>query len=179
MRESGELEPILTRIEGGNRGESLPAGIEDILRRQNGLELGGNGLKKKSRRVTDVTGKHGRSAAHSREFPKLGGKIRARRWKMLTSLLLEKLLQIERSLGHVETTTLRTLLMDAEAEALRVQGEMIQVMQDMERLREQYERCARSALSPVSSRYEQSRDFSPEALAREIVAVPPYAHQAG
>jgi hypothetical protein len=97
---------------------------------------------------------------------------------MRTNLLLEKLLQIERSLGHVEATTLRGLVMDAEAEALRVQGEMIQVMQDMERLREQYERCARSALSPGSARFGQSREFTPEALAREIVMAPPYAHLA-
>ncbi|MGC2618525.1 MAG: hypothetical protein WA414_05740 [Acidobacteriaceae bacterium] len=97
---------------------------------------------------------------------------------MLTSLLLEKLLQIERALGHVESTTLRTLLMDAEAEALRVQSEMIQVMQDMERLREQYERCVRSALSPVSARHERSREISPEALARNIIVVPAYSHQA-
>lgn len=97
---------------------------------------------------------------------------------MLTSLLLEKLLQIERSLGRVEATMLRRLVMDAESEALRVQSETIQVMQDMERLREQYERCARSALSPVSARFEASREYSPEALAREIVVVPSYARQA-
>jgi hypothetical protein len=104
---------------------------------------------------------------------------------MMTSLLLDKLLQIERSLGHVESTTLRGLLMDAEAEALRVQGEMIQVMQDMERLREQYLRCARSALSPVSARYGHARygharyehgaDFAPETRARDLVMAPPYA----
>jgi hypothetical protein len=101
---------------------------------------------------------------------------------MLTSLLLEKLLQIERSLGHVETTTLRGLLMDAEAEALRMQGEMIQVMQDMELLRGQYERCTRSALSPVSARfgraqYEQLADFTPDDLVWEIAAVPPYTRK--
>lgn len=101
---------------------------------------------------------------------------------MLTSLLLEKLLQIERSLGHVETTTLRRLLMEAEAEALRVQAETIQVMQDMERLREQYERCARSALSPASARDGQAQNgqgakFTPEKVAWEIATVPPYARK--
>jgi hypothetical protein len=101
---------------------------------------------------------------------------------MLTSLLLEKLLQIERSLGHVETTTLRRLLMEAEAEALRVQAETIQVMQDMERLREQYERCARSALSPASARHEPGRyghgaELASEPLAWEIAAVAPYARK--
>jgi hypothetical protein len=101
---------------------------------------------------------------------------------MLTSLLFEKLLQIERSLGLVETTTLRRLLMEAEAETLRVQGEMIQVMQDMESLLELYERCGRSASSPVSARYgharyEQGAEFTPETLAWEIAVVPPYARK--
>jgi hypothetical protein len=101
---------------------------------------------------------------------------------MLTSPLFEKLLQIERSLGHLETATLRRLLIEAEAEAVRVQGEMIQVMQDMESLLELYERCARSGSSPAPARYgharyEQGAEFTRETLAWEIAVVPPYARK--
>lgn len=176
MRESGEFKAFLGSIEGKTAGNPPGAGQEmryrmktawdrvEIARRTRGWVInvtGPQGERPQTQKHSQPTGKSGPTGGF-----------------MLTSLLLEKLLQIERLLGHVEPTTLRALLMDAEAEALRVQSEMIQVMQDMERLREQYERCARSALSPVSARHEQRLSFSPEALARGIAVAPPYAHQA-
>ena len=74
---------------------------------------------------------------------------------MLTSSLLEKLLEIERRVGSTDPLQLRAMLMEAEADVLSVQAEMIGLLQESARLREQYERCSRSALSPVSARAER------------------------
>lgn len=74
---------------------------------------------------------------------------------MPTTKLLEKLLEIERSLGRTDDLSLRAMLMEAQTEVLRVQAEVIQVLEDMQSLREQQERCAGSALSPVSARAEK------------------------
>jgi hypothetical protein len=75
---------------------------------------------------------------------------------MPTTKLLEKLLEIERSLGHQDNLTVRAMLMDAQLELLRVQADVIQVLEDMKELRERQERCATSALSPVSARAEKA-----------------------
>lgn len=74
---------------------------------------------------------------------------------MLTSLLLEKLLEIERRVGHADALEIRSMLMEAEADVLRVQAEMIEILRESARMREKYERCARSALAPVSARGER------------------------
>jgi hypothetical protein len=76
---------------------------------------------------------------------------------MPTSDLLEKLLEIERSLGRKDDLTIRGMLMDAQVELLRVQAEVISVLEDMNKLREQQERYPRSALSPSSARAEKPR----------------------
>jgi hypothetical protein len=70
---------------------------------------------------------------------------------MLTSLLLEKLLEIERSVGHTDPLQLRAMLMEAEADVLLVQAEMIGLLQESARLREQCVGCERPALTPVSA----------------------------
>lgn len=76
---------------------------------------------------------------------------------MPTTELLEKLLEIERSLGHKDNVTIRSMVMDAQVELLRVQADVIRVLEDMSKLREQHERCATSALSPASARAEKAR----------------------
>jgi hypothetical protein len=74
---------------------------------------------------------------------------------MPTTKLLEKLLEIERSLGHADPLTIRAMLMEAQTELLRVEADVLQVMEDMHQLRERQERSATSALSPVSARAEK------------------------
>jgi hypothetical protein len=71
---------------------------------------------------------------------------------MPTTKLLETLLEIERALGHKDDLAIRAMLMEAQTELLRVQADVIRVLEDMNGLREQQERCVRSALSPVSAR---------------------------
>jgi hypothetical protein len=70
---------------------------------------------------------------------------------MPTSKLLEKLLEIERSLGHADHLSIRAMVMDAQVEALRVQADVIQVLEDMTVLREQQERLP----AAVSARAEK------------------------
>jgi hypothetical protein len=54
---------------------------------------------------------------------------------MLTTILLEKLLEIERSLGRVDSLTLRGMLMEAQTQALRVEQELIGVLDEVHHLR--------------------------------------------
>lgn len=75
---------------------------------------------------------------------------------MPTTKLLEQLLEIERAVGHSDNLTIRAMLMDAQVEVLRVQADVIQVLEDMNQLRAQQERCTTSALSPASARAERS-----------------------
>jgi hypothetical protein len=84
---------------------------------------------------------------------------------MLTSLLLEKLLEIERSVGHTDPLQVRAMLMEAEADVLQVQAEMIGLLQESARLREQCVGCDRPALSPVSTQMDwkqRARAFLPQ-----------------
>jgi hypothetical protein len=74
---------------------------------------------------------------------------------MPTTKLLEKLLEIERSVGHEDDLTIRSMLMEAQVEVLRVQADVIRVLEDINQLREEQERRATSALSPVSARGEK------------------------
>jgi hypothetical protein len=74
---------------------------------------------------------------------------------MPTTKLLEQLLDIERSVGYADNLTIRAMLMEAQAEVLRVQAGVIQVLEDIRELREQQERIASSALSPGSARAER------------------------
>jgi hypothetical protein len=76
---------------------------------------------------------------------------------MPTTELMEKLLEIERAVGHKDNLTIRAMLMEAQVEVLRVQAGVIRVLEDINQLREQQERCATSALSPVSAREEKRR----------------------
>lgn len=72
--------------------------------------------------------------------------------------LLQKLLDIERSVGHADEMTIRTMLMEAESEAVRVQAELLRTLSEMARLRETYERNNYSALSPVDARPERTTE---------------------
>jgi hypothetical protein len=74
----------------------------------------------------------------------------------ITTVLLNKLLELERMVGRADEMTLRAKLMDAQTDVLRMQAEVIQVLEDMNQLRAQQERCATSALSPVSARAEKA-----------------------
>jgi hypothetical protein len=73
---------------------------------------------------------------------------------MPTTRLLEILLEIERRLGHTDPLVLRAMLMDAQAELLHLEADLICVLQEMYQMREQQARSATSALSPVSARAE-------------------------
>jgi len=75
-----------------------------------------------------------------------------------STLLLEKLLKIERAVGHADNLELRAMLMEAQGDAVRFQGELVNVLADMARLRERYESRSRSALSPVNQRADAPRD---------------------
>jgi hypothetical protein len=75
---------------------------------------------------------------------------------MPTTKLLETLLEIERSVGRADNLTIRSMVMEAQAEVLRVQADVIRVLEDMKMLREQQERMATTALSPVSARAEKA-----------------------
>jgi hypothetical protein len=75
---------------------------------------------------------------------------------MPTTKLLEKLLEIERSVGRMDNLTIRSMLMEAQNEVLRVQADVIEVLEDMKELQERHERVAASSLSPVSARAERA-----------------------
>jgi hypothetical protein len=55
---------------------------------------------------------------------------------MQTTILLEKLLEIERSVGHADQLALRTMVMDAQAEVLHVQREILAVLTEVRNMRE-------------------------------------------
>jgi hypothetical protein len=58
---------------------------------------------------------------------------------MPTTKLLETLLHIERSVGRAENATLRNLLMDAQNQLLLLQKESIQLLEQVQQLRERRE----------------------------------------
>lgn len=70
--------------------------------------------------------------------------------------LLNRLVAIERAVGHTDHLELRAMLMDAQGDAIRMQAELVSVLTEMARLRESYEKCGRSALSPVNARAEEA-----------------------
>ena len=51
-------------------------------------------------------------------------------------MLLEKLLEIERSLGRVDPLTVRTMLMEAQTEALHMEQELIGALAELHQIRE-------------------------------------------
>lgn len=63
---------------------------------------------------------------------------------MASTRLLEKLLEIERSLGYADSLVIRGMLMDAEAQVLALQQELMAVLVEVRLLREQ-----RAASSPA------------------------------
>jgi hypothetical protein len=73
---------------------------------------------------------------------------------MTTTILLENLLKIERSIGYADNLAVRAMLMEAQSQVLQVQAEMVKTLREMQLQRQKYERCAASALSPVSARFE-------------------------
>lgn len=58
---------------------------------------------------------------------------------MPTTELLETLLHIERSIGRAENTALRTMIMDAESQVLRIQQEALRLLEELRRAREHQE----------------------------------------
>jgi hypothetical protein len=73
---------------------------------------------------------------------------------MPTTKLLETLLEIERAVGHKDDLTIRAMLMEAQTELLRVQADVIRVLEEVKELRERQERYARSGVSPIPARAE-------------------------
>ncbi|HEY6449011.1 MAG TPA: hypothetical protein VIY53_21330 [Acidobacteriaceae bacterium] len=71
---------------------------------------------------------------------------------------MQKLLDIERVVGRTDEMTIRSMLMDAEGEAVRVHAELLRTLAEMARLRETYERNNYSALSPVDARPERTTE---------------------
>jgi len=53
------------------------------------------------------------------------------------SLLIEKLMALECSIGEADKTALRTMVMDVETRVLHIQRETIQVLQEIQHRREQ------------------------------------------
>lgn len=64
---------------------------------------------------------------------------------MLTTILLEKLLEIERQVGHADNLAIRKMPMDAEADVMRVHQELIETLEQLRRLGEQHKHCAQPA----------------------------------
>jgi len=62
---------------------------------------------------------------------------------MLTTILLEKLLEIERQVGHADNLAIRNMLMDAEADVMQAHQELVELLEQVRRLREQQAGCAR------------------------------------
>ncbi|MGB7135129.1 MAG: hypothetical protein WBD46_07565, partial [Acidobacteriaceae bacterium] len=58
---------------------------------------------------------------------------------MLTTKLLETLLEIERAVGRAQPTALRVMLMDAQTQLLRLQKEHIRSLEELHTLRERRE----------------------------------------
>ena len=56
---------------------------------------------------------------------------------MPTTRLLDKLLEIERAVGRADNMTLRTMIMDAQAHLLHIQRDVIMVLEEVRRLREE------------------------------------------
>jgi len=65
--------------------------------------------------------------------------LRLRIVRMLTTKLLETLLEIERAVGRAEPTTLRVMLMDAQTQLLDLQKEHIRSLEELHALRERRE----------------------------------------
>ncbi|MFP5227985.1 MAG: hypothetical protein ACLGXA_10170 [Acidobacteriota bacterium] len=53
---------------------------------------------------------------------------------MNTARLITQLLEIERALGHVETSRIRGMLFEAEESVLELEKQMLQIMTDCEGL---------------------------------------------
>jgi hypothetical protein len=86
---------------------------------------------------------------------------------MPSTELLEKLLKIERAVGHADDLELRAMLMEAQSDALRFQAQMLGVLTEITRLRDTSERRGQSALSPVNARAEGVTDrVAPELRVR-------------
>jgi hypothetical protein len=64
---------------------------------------------------------------------------------MSTAILITRLLQIERALGKSHALEIRTIVMEAQGCALELEQQMIEVLQENQRLRERMERCEHSS----------------------------------
>jgi hypothetical protein len=69
---------------------------------------------------------------------------------MDTAKLIEKLLEIEVSVGRVNTLAVQAMLRDAEDIALSMDYQLIQLLEENELLKQQMERIKRSSLHRLS-----------------------------
>lgn len=83
---------------------------------------------------------------------------------MLTTKLLETLLNLERSIGHADHLTLRTMVMDAETQLIAIEKDVLSVFEELRLLRERqepfilHERCIPiSDAPPPRSERERSK----------------------
>lgn len=91
---------------------------------------------------------------------------------MSTTKLLETLLNIERSIGRVENTALRNLLMDAQTELLHLQKDAIRLLEEVRRLREMHETpMASGSWQAVAQALVKSEDVKEPARGAGPVAV--------
>lgn len=98
---------------------------------------------------------------------------------MSTTKLLETLLEIERSLGRADHTTLRNMVMDAEIQVLHLQKGTIEVLEELRDLRERRElqapvnswRAVAQALAKNEAEKDATRAMGPLAVAAMLATV--------
>lgn len=82
---------------------------------------------------------------------------------MQTTLLLEKLLEIERSIGHVDNLTIRAMLIDAQTQLVNLEEDVIAMLVEMRELREGTERAAPARVVP---KWNPARNLHERLVAR-------------
>jgi len=85
---------------------------------------------------------------------------------LTTTTLLEKLLEIERQVGHADNLAIRNMLMDAEADVMRAHQELVELLEQVRRLREQKAGCARQEGCVREPAVRQAEKRGPARFAR-------------
>ncbi|HEX4037437.1 MAG TPA: hypothetical protein VHX37_05205 [Acidobacteriaceae bacterium] len=92
---------------------------------------------------------------------------------MLTTKLLETLLEIERSVGRAEPSTLRLKLMDAQTQVLELQKGTIRMLEELRDLRERREpQTSVASWRNVALALAKAEAEKEAARARELVTLP-------